>query len=208
MESATRRMRHTLSVIAFKDSITSRGPTRPAVMLFGDTEGYENNSIYSDGAYLFAPSLWRVLISGLGAEVRPYHEDTDWVRGIVQERSSRKWPIGTRLTPRFQASRVYIFVAFVRNFARMFSDAERVRLVADYNGLADRVIDDPRAGIYYSRDRMSVTTGRRSQIEATIEKLAGDGASEAAALLLNPVLRLFDGWQINGESVRKSAKDA
>jgi hypothetical protein len=186
---------------------TYSSPKSPSVILIEDSEGYECESIYKDGSYLFAPSLWRALASGVGAEVRPYHEDTEWVRLAVEERSSRKWPVGTRLSPRFQASRMYGFVAFVRNLASTFTDAERVRLIADYNGLADRTIDDPRAGIYYSQGRKSVTTGRRVQIETTVENLLGDGASEAVIALLNHMLRLFDGWQVNRDFVRKSIKN-
>jgi hypothetical protein len=180
---------------------------RRSVILVNEIEGYEGKAITDKGTYLFAPSLWRAMRNGVGAEVRPFHEDTDWIQSAVQERSSRRWEPGTRLCPRFQASRIFGWIAFVRSFAKAFGDAQRLRLIVDYVGLAGRRIDDPRAGFYISRDKTSATGQRRFEIEWTVEKLAGDGAFEVAALLLNPILRLFDGWEINAELVRKSLKD-
>ena len=177
------------------------------VILAGEVEGYETKAILDKGTYLFAPSLWRAMTNGVGAEVRPFHEDTDWIRSAVQERSSRKWDPGTRLSPRFQASRVFGWIVFVRNFAQAFPDANRVRLIVDYVGLAGRQIDDARAGFYVSRDRSAATDQRRVEIDSAIEKLSGDGALEIAARLLNPILRLFDGWGTNAEGIRRSLKD-
>src|SRR5690348_14549515 len=76
------------------------GLERRSVILVNDIEGYEAKAIIDKGTYLFAPSLWRAMINGLGAEVRPFHEDTDWIRSRVQERSSREWGPGTRLSAR------------------------------------------------------------------------------------------------------------
>jgi hypothetical protein len=188
--------------------ISHRGPIGPSVVLVAGTDGYEVAAIYSeDGSYLMAPSLWRALISGTGAEIRPYHEDTDWVRGAVEERSSRNWPIGARLSPRFQAVRIYQFVAVVRNLAQIFPEAVQVKLTADYNGLAGRTIEDAKAGIYYSIARKSSTDSRQIDIDATVESLLGPGAADAAALLLNPMLRLFDGHEVSADFVRKSVKE-
>ena len=148
------------------------GLVQSSVILVNDVEGYEAKAIQDKGSYLFAPSLWRVMVNGEGAEVRPFHEDTDWVRTAVQQRSSRAWDVGTRLSPRFQASRVFGWVTFVRSFAQVFEDTHRVRLIVDYVGLAGRKIDDARAGFYVSRDKSSATDHRRIEIHSTIEKLA------------------------------------
>src|SRR5438874_2004907 len=56
------------------------GMSAPSVTLFEDIEGYESDAIEKDGTYLFAPSLARAFVNGVGAETRLYHEDTDWVR--------------------------------------------------------------------------------------------------------------------------------
>jgi hypothetical protein len=183
------------------------GLAKRSVIVVNDVEGYESKAVMDKGTYLFAPSVWRILINGIGTEVRPFHEDTDWVRSAVQERSSRHWDVGTRLCPRFQASRIFGGLVFVRQLAQSFPDAHRVRLIADYEGLNGRTIDDPRTGIRFSRDRSSAVNHRRVEIDSTIEKLSGDGVLEISARLLNPILRLFDGWETNAEGVRQSLRD-
>jgi hypothetical protein len=40
-----------------------------------------------------------------------------------------------------------------------------------------------------------------------LERLAGDGASEIAASLLNPALRLFGGAELNAEFIRQHRID-
>jgi len=183
------------------------GLIAPSVFLFHDREGYEADAVISKGSYLFSPALSRALITGMGVEVRPYHEDTDWVRSIVEERSSRRWPVGTRLSPRFQANRIFGFVAFVRHFAKVFSDSNEVRLIVEYKGLAGRALDDTKIGIYYTRERKSVESERRIEIVCSLERLIGAGGAEVAGLLLNPILRLFEGWEVNADYIRKVAKD-
>ena len=70
------------------------------------------------------------------------------------------------------------------------------------------MIRDTTSGGYYSIDRKAVSLGRRIKLEATVESLAGDGAAGAVALLLNPMLRLFDGWEVGAEFIRKAASEA
>ena len=188
--------------------ISSQGQNAPTVMLIGNTEGFELNALFNrDGTYLMGPSLWRATIDGRGLEIRPYHEDTSWVRSSVEEQSSRKWPVGEYLSPRFQAIRIYQFIAFVRNLSRTFPDAEQIRFLADYVGLSSRIIRDAKLDTYYSVDRRSSTQSRRVQIDVTVESLFGPGTGDVAALLLNPILRLFDGYQVGAESIRRSVKD-
>jgi hypothetical protein len=177
-----------------------------ALILFEDIEGYESDAIIKDGAYLFAPSLSRVLINGLGAEVRPYHEDTEWVKGAVEGRSSRKWPVGEHLSPSFQASRMYAFVLFVRHFSQSFPDAARCIFVVDFEGLENRIVRETR-GFDFRGEKRASTSKRRFRLEIALEKLMGDGASETAASLLNPILRLFGGTEVDANFVRRKVLD-
>jgi len=188
--------------------ISHQGHIAPTTRVVGNTEGLEVNALFNgDGTYLMGPSFWRAMANGCGVEIRPYHEDTDWVRGAVEQRSSRKWPVGDYLSPRFQAVRIYQFIAFVRNLSRLFPDGERVRLLADYVGLSGRIIQDAKAGTYYSLDRRSSTPSRRVEVDATVESLFGTGTSEAGALLLNPMLRLFDGHEVGAEFIRRAVQE-
>jgi hypothetical protein len=188
--------------------VSHRGHIAPTIRVVGDIEGLEVTALFnSDGTYLMGPSFWRAMANGCGVEIRPYHEDTDWVRGAVEQRSSREWRVGDSLSPRFQAVRIYQFIAFVRNLSRLFPDAESVRLLADYSGLSGRIIRDAKAGVYYSLDRRSSTPSRRFEVDATVESLFGTGTAEAAALLLKPMLRLFDGYEVGAEFIRGSVRE-
>jgi hypothetical protein len=102
--------------------ISSQGQIAPTVMLIGNTEGFELNALFNrDGTYLMGPSLWRATVDGRGVEIRPYHEDTNWVRSSVEEQSSRKWPVGEYLSPRFQAMSC---TRFRRRRVRCFMEQE------------------------------------------------------------------------------------
>ena len=180
-------------------NLSYEGLVTPAVFLWDNIDGLESNAVVKDNEYLFAPAVSRVLINGLGAEVRTQHEDSLWVRDLVPQRSSRQWPVGTRFSPSFQASRVFGFVVFVRAIASAFPDAARVRLIVDYNGLTDRILAETRGYTFLGPEKKSSTDHRRVQIETTIESLAGDGAIDTAISLLNPIFRLFDGWEMKKE---------
>jgi len=183
--------------------ISHRSHIAPTIRMFGNTEGFEITALFnSDGAYLMGPSFWQAMATGFGVELRPYHEDTDWIRSLVEERSSRKWQVAGYFSPRFQAVRIYQFVAFVRNLSRLFPDAQRVRLLADYVGLSNRIMRDAKVDAYYSVDRRSSTPSRRYELDATVESLFGSGTVNAVALLLNPMLRLFDGYEVGEKLIR------
>lgn len=188
--------------------ISLPGHMGPTVRMVDNLEGFEVNALFNaDGTYLMGPSFWRALVNGVGVEMHPYHEDTDWVRGAVEQQTSREWQVGAYFSPRFQAVRIYQFIAFVRNLARFFPDVANVRLVVDCNGLSGRIIRDAKIGTYYSVDRKSSTPSRRVQIDATIESLLGDGTYKVASLLLRPLLRLFDGFEAGEQLIRSSVRD-
>lgn len=186
--------------------LSHSGANSPKVIVDGQVEGYEVVAIDENGSYSFAPAFWNVLADGVGVEIRTYHEDSDWVKGAVQQRSSRAWVPGHHLSPKFQAIRVYESVSFVRHLSRAFPDAVSVRFAADYQGLADRTLRNTRAGSGF--EHKSSSSGRRFAIETTIDRLAGDGATEVVALLLNPILRLFDGSEISSDFVRRAVREA
>jgi hypothetical protein len=181
---------------------------KPKVRLFGEVEGYEAVMVASNGGYTTVPALWCASIDGSGFEVRLHREDSQWVTSAVNDQSSRKWVPGASLAPRMQAALMLQFVIFVRALASHFPDAERIELAADYIGLSGRKIDDPNPSIHYSVERKSVTDQRRVKLKMSVEALAGDdGAAEAAAELLAPIFRLFDGWQITPEFVSRTRRD-
>jgi hypothetical protein len=186
--------------------MTYAGMSPPSVFLFKDIEGYESDAILKDGEYLFAPSLSRVLVNGIGTEVRPYHEDTDWVKSAVEQRSSRKWNQGDNISPRFQAARMYAFILFVRHFSQSYVDARKCAFVVDFQGLNNRVLSDTK-GFDFRGRKQSTTAKRRFRLETSLEKLLGDGALETTVSLLNPMFRLFHGTEIDAAFVRNQTRD-
>lgn len=92
--------------------------------------------------------------------------------------------------------------------ASAFPAAARVRFSVDYIGLTGRSLDEPRGGhILRGRQKSATVPARQSKLDITLEKLAGSGSAEAAALLSNAVFRLFSGWEVNAEYIMKAAKD-
>jgi hypothetical protein len=127
-------------------------------------------------------------------------EDSHWVRGAVEERSSRRWPSGERMSPTFQVQHVAQHLAFVGRLAEAYPDAVSCELAVDYLGLRDRVVSEPRAAVYFSLDRRSVVDARRVRTAVGTAALRADLAGTTAALV-GPVLRLFDGWDVDAAAV-------
>jgi hypothetical protein len=178
---------------------------QPRVDVFDDdVEGYRAIAIHENGVYLNAPAVWRVAANGRGVEVRGYHEDSVWVNSVVQSRGG-SWPPATYFSPRLEQWRAYQFVAFVRLLGQQLENVARVKIGIDFRGLAGRKLKDPRAGIYYSLDQQASVDQRRVHIETSLEALAGEeGAAEAAARLLAPIGRLFDGWEITAAAISRT----
>jgi hypothetical protein len=175
---------------------------RPKVALFGNVDGYSSLALPAKDNYVQYPVMWRLSADGRGADVGGYEEDNAWVKSAVEDKSSRRWPPGKKLSPRIQAERAYHLVSFVRSLATAFPDATSCQLAVEYRGLTGRNIEDPWRGTYYSRSYTSAENCRRVVITSSLAALAGDGADRAAAQLISPVFRLFDGWEVHPEYIR------
>lgn len=176
-----------------------RADRRPTVAVFGNIEGYVCRAAAIDANDL--PSIWQVTATGMGADVTILPEDSAYLRQSVESRGSRRWPAGAKMSPRFQIQAVSQRIAFVRNLAASFPDATDCELLIDYSGLADRNVEEPSVGRYFSRNYISAVPSRRFTATLTVEGLVGDPDSATAALL-SPIFRLFDGWDVNTDYVR------
>jgi hypothetical protein len=177
-------------------------PFGPKVALVDDIEALEAIYLIEGGNYVLFPSVWRLSVQGAGAEIGTCEEDSSWVRDGVEQNSSRLWPAGKKLSPRLQAVRTYQFISFVRHFASAFPDATHCQFMIDYGGLDGRNVEDAMRGTYYSKSYTSAVPQRRAQIDTSLAALAGDGADEAVAKLIDPIFRLFDGWSVHPDFVR------
>ncbi len=147
---------------------------QPRVALVGQDEAYEALILPDEKDQFTLPTLWRVAATGVGGDVTAFSEDNDWVRGAVEERSSRRWPPSERFAPWFQAQHVAQHIAFVGRLAEAYPDAAFSEILVDYVGLQGRTIGDPRPGIYFSLDRTSTVDHRRVQIRARTATLVPD----------------------------------
>lgn len=177
-----------------------RDDARPRIALFGDVEAYayadETLKAHSIG------EMWRIAADGRGVVIQPIPEDSPWVNCAVEHRSSRKWPSGERLSPRFQVTSVAENLNFVRRLALAFLDITECEFLLDYAGLAGRTVDEPAPGVYFSRSSTSAVDARRVSSKMSIDVLTAS-MPEAIATLVAPIFRLFDGWDVGPDYVRK-----
>ena len=178
----------------------SGSDARPRVAVFDDVEAYAYaDTMLSDHRI---GELWRVTADGRGVIVQPLPEDSPWLQEAVEGRSSRRWPPGKQLSPRFQVTTVAESLAFVRRFAQNFDDVAECEFLLDYAGLDGRTVDEPKPGVYFSRSYTSAVDSRRTSSRMSIDTLTAN-MPEAISTLVAPVFRLFDGWDIGPDYVRK-----
>lgn len=174
--------------------------SRARIALFDDIEAYA----FADAA-LQARSIgqiWRVTADGRGVVVQPIPEDSPWVQSAVEGRGSRRWPPGKQLPPKFQVTSVAENLNFVRRLALTFPKIVECEFLFDYVGLAGRTVDEPAAGVYFSRSSTSAVNTRRTSSRMSIDTLTAN-MPEAISTLVAPIFRLFDGWDIGPDYVRK-----
>jgi hypothetical protein len=176
--------------------------SRAQVALIDDREGYELRRLPGQDDRYTLPLLWRVSVDGMGVEITAIPEDSPWVHEAVEGRGrTRAWPPGKRLAPTFQTDTMAQRIGFVRKLAESFPEAVRCEFAVDYLGLADRTLDDPRPGVYFSMERSSSVDARRHRVSLSIAALTAE-LPEVTAALVAPIFRLFDGWDIGPDYVR------
>lgn len=172
---------------------------RPTVEVFDGSEGFtcaEAGTKPDD-----TPALWQITTDGRGGDVNVFSEDSKHLQAYAQRDRPGRWPIGSKLSPFFQVQQVAQRLVFVRELANAFRDATDCELVVDYAGLASRKLEEPGPDRQVARFYGAGRGARRSPTSIPIELLSGDLASVAAALLA-PILRLFDGFDVDADYVR------
>ena len=178
---------------------------RSKIVVLNDVDGYETQMVHDGINYEREPTFWQITSDGKGIEIRCYIEDSEWLEEAVTERSTREWSSGSRLSPLIQARRLYQFIVFIAEFSKSFDGVVRIEATCDYSGLRSRILDNP-SPLHSSYSRASNVDHRRSNISASPEALVGEGAFEAAANLLDPILRLFEGGSATPELIKAAIK--
>ncbi|QJU57387.1 ATP-binding protein [Sphingomonas sp. AP4-R1] len=177
------------------------GEARPGILLVDGREAYAAREP-AEGSAGTLPVSWLVRDDGIGIEIAGFAEDNPSISEWLQRRRSREWPAGGRLAPSFEIDMTAERLAFVGALAQRFPSATRCELIIDYLGLSDRQIDEVAPGSYFSVSRSSRENTRRVAIEVGIASLTADLA-QVTASLVGPITRLFGGWEIGPDYVRK-----
>jgi hypothetical protein len=174
---------------------------RAKVTLLDDRDAYRGRRTSPAGSYDL-PMDWFIRDDGVGAEITAIPEDNPWTTEAVEGRGrTRPWPPGKRFAPSFQIEMMAQRVVFVRSLAENYPDAARCELLVRYRGLAGRELDEPAPGVHMSLHRSSDANEREVNITVGIAALASELA-EVTALLIGPIFRLFDGWEVGPDAVR------
>jgi len=176
-----------------------RSDQRPTVGVFAGVEGF-TRAVPGTGRD-DTPSLWQITTDGRGGDVNVFSEDSKHLQGYAQLDHPGRWPIGKRLSPRFQMQHIAQRLVFTRELTGAFPDASDCELVVDYTGLASRKLEEPGPDRQVERLYRAEVMARRHSTVIPVELLSGDLAGVAAELLA-PILRLFDGFDVNAAYVR------
>ncbi|WP_041358003.1 AlbA family DNA-binding domain-containing protein [Methylorubrum extorquens] len=182
----------------------SRGEA-PFVDVVDGVECLQADMVAPDGKFTSVPTLWRASVDGSGFEVRTLHEDGDWFIQAMKQRTSARWEKGENIVPIFQMRVAWQFIVFVREFAARFPDAAKADLGIEYLGLKGRNVNDPDPRVSFLQGRATRDT-RRTVVRTSVASLAGDGALEATSALVNPMLRLFDGYEMTVDHIQRRLK--
>lgn len=173
----------------------------PVVDVADGVECLQADMVAPDGNFTSVPTFWRASVNGSGFEVRTLHEDGDWFIQAMKQRTSARWEKGENIVPIFQMRVAWQFVVFVRELAARFPDAVTAELGIEYLGLKGRHVNDPDPRAFLQGQAARDT--RRTVVRTPVASLAGDGVVEASLALVNPMLRLFDGYEMTADHVQR-----
>lgn len=174
----------------------------PIVDVADGVECLQADMVAPDGNFSSVPTLWRASVDGSGFEVRTLHEDGDRFVQAMKQRTSARWEKGENIVPIFQMRVAWQFVVFVRELAARFADASTVELGIEYVGLKGREVNDPDPRVSFLQGK-AARDARRTIVRTPVARLAGDGALEVTRSLVNPMLRLFDGYEMSADHVQR-----
>ena len=110
-------------------------PHTAADIAVADLEFYECNLIRREILEMALPDFWWAAPNGIATLIRPYREDRrDFGDGIKP---------GTWLWPYIMGREIAEVIRHARAFAERFENVESVSFRTEWNGLKDRILDDP-----------------------------------------------------------------
>ncbi len=183
----------------------SNVPEKSASVLESNgTVGLRQDAITdSSNNILDLPSLWQLTEKFTGVEIVGFWEDTEWVQGAVDSKTSRKWSRGSYFWPAIHMAYVDTFLWNVWYLAQAVDFAGQVRIKACYCGLAGREIRSA-SGAYYSMKYISKQDCVNIESNFELGALEDSVRSAAVATIMQSVNKFFQGPEITAESVVKN----
>ncbi|MEL6858538.1 MAG: ATP-binding protein [Pseudomonadota bacterium] len=180
--------------------LNAGSPSPASIRIFNGSEVIVRNHVHNDGEYFGQPYIWALSPAGLGSSVRILDEDRPEILHAAQNRGGPGyWNYGEQFSPRWQAARAFKFLRFIHYISEAFSDANQVEVEVRFNGLTGREIKNPTIGSY-SYPRVALESERTLALKFPLSRLSSIvGTSDVTAELLNPVFRLFEGFEIGSD---------
>ena len=162
-----------------------------------EKEFYESDLTGEGGGML---DFWCFSTDGYAALIRGYRED----RGPVNRGSTKSLSPGGWFSPVMLAQDVAEFICHAIAMAEL-TGAQSIELNFSWIGLKERRISD-NSGRFFFEQRVSATDSR--QVRKTVERVSAKAElHELIAEIINPILRLFDGLEVNGNWIKSLMPD-
>lgn len=148
-------------------------------------------------SHMTTPELWRVSPSGMATIVRAYDEDhREYGAGRAGlEAGTWLWPFG-------MAREIAEVVRHARAFAERFEAPGTVSFRAEWFGLQERKLGDPRPPFVSMQSGTAIDDGRVLTRTVPAASLT-DGWPELTASMLAPILRMFGvGQSVSAQDIR------
>lgn len=174
---------------------------RPFVI---EVAGHDGLEVHANTTDFDHRSVWRLSEALSGTEVISYWEDTEWIKGAVEQNSSRIWERGQHIWVAQQIAYANGFLATVKHIANYFSFTGDVRIRALFSGLNGRTLKSTDIRAFYSMDYRAHQNMKQTDFVLNVEDLAAETRSSAIASIIQPVNKLTQGPAITAESVVRS----
>ncbi len=173
-------------------------PYRPIVIEVADVAGVEVRATTGD---FDLRSAWRMSEALSGAEVISYWEDTAWIKGAVEEKSSRTWERGKAIWIKQQVAYCDNFLAMVKHIADQFDYNGSIRIRVLFSGLRGRKLDSPNAAVYYSLDYEAHQDTKLVDLTVNANALDAEARTSTIAAIIQSMNKLTQGPEITVEGV-------
>lgn len=173
-------------------------PYRPFVIEVAEHDGLE---VHVNTAEFDHRAIWRLSECLTGTEVISYWEDTAWIKGAVEGRSSLTWERGQHIWIAQQITYANSFLATVKHVADYFNFTGDVRIRVLFSGLSGRNLKSTDVWVNYIMDYRAHQNTKQIDFVLNVADLAAETRSSAIASIIQPMNKLTQGPAITSESV-------